>query len=114
MDQLEGSSRHTISDPVKVNGAFTPLTLTSDGRLRWEDRGQRCLTVEKEVLGFVIEGAKIRIKAIVENGDGICCVGSRGDLVRKDFVFEPLHNDSLRLWSQHLRDYLDSLGNSDY
>ncbi|XP_043808067.1 sphingosine kinase 1 isoform X2 [Manihot esculenta] len=110
MDQSESSPQSILSDRVTVNGTVTQLTLTADGKLRWTDRGQRCLTIEKEVLGFVIEGARIRIKAVVDSEDSIFCAGSKGTLVRKDFVFHPLNEDQQRIWFQHLRDYLDSLG----
>ncbi|XP_020541313.1 sphingosine kinase 1 isoform X2 [Jatropha curcas] len=110
MDESESTPELIMSDRVTVNGTITELTLTADGKLQWTERGQRCLTIEKEVLGFVIEGAKIRIKAIVDSGDGICCGGSKGALVRKDFVFQSLHEDSPRVWCHRLRDYIDSLG----
>lgn len=99
-----------IADRVIVNGVVTPLTLTGDGLLRWTEKGQRCLSVEKEVLGFSMDGNTVRVRAFVEGGNGICCVGSTGDLVRKDFIFEPLSHDSRTLWSQKLREYIDSLG----
>ncbi|XP_052478190.1 sphingosine kinase 1 isoform X2 [Gossypium raimondii] len=100
-----------LSDQVLVNGTAVPLTLTGDGKLRFLGKRQRCLTLEKEVLGFAVEeGSRIRIKAVVEEREGICCCGNRGDLVRESFVFEPLSEDSLALWSQKLRDYIDSLG----
>ncbi|KAF5475600.1 hypothetical protein F2P56_007392 [Juglans regia] len=108
MDQPE--SLPILSDRVLVNGGVTPLTLTADGRLRWTERSQRSLKVEKEVLGFSAEGPKIRIRAIVEGGGGIFCIGSARNLVRKDFVFQPLSEDSLVLWCQRLREYIDSLG----
>ncbi|XP_065880096.1 sphingosine kinase 1 [Euphorbia lathyris] len=110
MDQSEASPTAIISDQVSVNGNVTLLTLTSDGELRWTERRQRCLIVEKQVLGFVMEGGKVRIKTLVDNGDGVCCRGSNGALVRKDFIFQPLTEESGRLWCQHLRNYLDSLG----
>lgn len=99
-----------LSDRVLVNGTVVPLTFTADGKLRWTGIGQGCLTVEKEVLGFTLEDSRIRVKAFVENREGICCFENRGDLVRQSFVFKPLSEDSLRLWSQKLRDYIDSLG----
>ncbi|XP_017978728.1 PREDICTED: sphingosine kinase 1 isoform X1 [Theobroma cacao] len=99
-----------LSDRVLVNGTVVPLTFTGDGKLRWTGKDQRCLTMEKEVLGFALEGTRIQVKYAVEKGDGICCLWNRGDLVRQSFVFEPLSDDSLRLWSQKLRDYIDSLG----
>ncbi|XVF27722.1 hypothetical protein REPUB_Repub14bG0133100 [Reevesia pubescens] len=108
-DQPENLSP-ILSDRVLINGTVIPLTFTGDGKLRWTGEGQRCLTLEKEVLGFALEGSKIRVKAVVEKRDGICCFGNRADLVRQSFVFEPPSEDSFRLWSQKLRDYIDSLG----
>ncbi|CAN6689911.1 unnamed protein product [Malus baccata var. baccata] len=84
-----------ISDRVLINGVVTPVTLFSDGVLRWSQRAERSLIVEKDVLGFAAEGPKIRIRAL---------------LWRKDLVFEPLFEESHRLWCQKLRDYIDSLG----
>ncbi|KAJ7968468.1 sphingosine kinase 1 [Quillaja saponaria] len=109
MDRLDDQPP-IISDRVIINGIMTPVTLSKDGRLRWSERGQRNLTVEKEVLGFVTDGPKIKIRTIVDSEDGICCVGSSGNLVRKDFVFQPLSEESQRLWCQKLREYIDSLG----
>lgn len=100
-----------ISDRVLINGVVTPVTLFSDGVLQWSQRGQRSLIVEKEVLGFAAEGPKIRIRALVEGGAGICCAANRGAVPRKDLVFEPLFEESHRLWCQKLRNYIDSLGN---
>ncbi|GLT49450.1 hypothetical protein SLA2020_230030 [Shorea laevis] len=111
MEQDQPESQSVIlSDRVKINGTVLPLEVTGDGKLRWTDEGQRSLTLEKEVLGFSVDGSRIKIKAVVEKGGGICCVGNGGHLVRKSFVFEPLSEDSLRLWCQKLRDYMDSLG----
>ncbi|XP_022142216.1 sphingosine kinase 1 isoform X2 [Momordica charantia] len=93
-----------------LDGTVTPLVLTVDGLLRWSDKGHRCLSVEKEVLGFSTDGPKIKIKAIVEDGDGLFCFGSRGALVRKVFVFQPLSEDSHRLWCLKLREFIDLLG----
>lgn len=112
MDRPESAQpQPVLSDRVLINGTVTPVTLFADGVLRWSERGQRSLIVEKEVLGFAAEGPKIRIRALVEDGDGICCVASRGAVVRKEFVFKPLSEDSHRLWCQKLREHIDSLGN---
>ena len=100
-----------ISDRVLIDGTVTPLTLTADGRLLCSTQGQRSLSIEKEVLGFAEEGSRIRIKAVVDGEDGSCCVSGRGNLVRKDFVFEPLSDDSRMLWCVKLRECVDSLGN---
>ncbi|CDO99625.1 unnamed protein product [Coffea canephora] len=96
-----------FSDRVKINGVVTLMTLTVNGQLRWSDR---CLVVEKEILGFVVNGSKIKIRTIVEAGAGICCGGNKGALVRKNFTFEPLSDDLLRLWCDNLQNYIDSLG----
>ncbi|XP_054777698.1 sphingosine kinase 1-like isoform X5 [Prosopis cineraria] len=97
-----------ISERLIVDGTETPVALLADGRLRWSNGVRRCLHVDKEVLGFVTDGVSIKIKTILEAVDG-CCHGSR-KLVRKDIVFQPLSEESQRLWSQKLREYLDSLG----
>ena len=109
-NQQENSS--IISDQVKVNGNLTPLSLTTEGKLQWTtEKGQHSLTVEKEVLGFTIQGSKIIIKAVTEKQDGCFASAGGGALARKNFVFEPLSDESLHLWCQHLRDYINSLGN---
>ena len=107
MDQIV---QDTLSDRVRVSGRITAMTLTGDGRLRWTDGHQRSLTLEKHVLGFVVEGGKIRIRAVVDGRDEICCGGRAGSVVRKDFVFEPLSEDSKRLWCEKIRDFIDSFG----
>lgn len=107
MDQIV---QDILSDRVRVSGGITAMTLTGDGSLRWTDGPQRSLTLEKQVLGFVVEGNKIRIRAVVDGRDEICCGGSAGSIVRKDFVFEPLSEDSKRLWCEKLRDFIDSFG----
>lgn len=101
-----------VSDRVVVNGTVSPLTLSEAGELRWWEGGQRCLAMEKEVLGFSTDGPKIKIRAVVQGGAGICCVAGRGTMVRKEFVFQLLSKDMQSLWCQKLREYIDSLGNS--
>lgn len=105
------TSQPIVSERVLVNGNETQLTLTGDGFLRWTDGGQRCLIVEKEVLGFAADGPKIRIRTIVNVREcGIWCIEGSVALVRKDFVFQPLSEDSLRLWCENLRECIGSLG----
>ncbi|CAL5339258.1 unnamed protein product [Camellia sinensis] len=70
-------------------------------------RIQSCLVVEKEVLGFCTEGSKIKIRTVVESGDGINCVGSRGTPVRMTFAFETVFDELLGLWCQKHREYID-------
>ncbi|KAF3451560.1 hypothetical protein FNV43_RR07655 [Rhamnella rubrinervis] len=107
MEQTEASP--LVSDRVVVNGTVTSLTLSENGLLRWWEGGQRCLAMEKEVLGFSTDGPKIKIRAVVQGGAGICCVAGRGS-VRKEFVFQLLSEDMQSLWCQKLREYIDSLG----
>jgi len=64
----------------------------------------------KEILSFVVEGNKVRVKTLVEKGGGICCRGSAGDYARNDFVFEPLSDESRKLWSDKFHQHLVSLG----
>lgn len=104
--------RPLFSDRVTVNGTVTPLALLADGRLWWSEGIQRCLSIEKEVLGFVSSGPYIKLKTLVEARDGCCTTGAAGRLVRNDVVFEPSSEESHRLWCQKLREFIDSLGNN--
>uniref|UniRef100_A0A1J3CQL3 sphingosine kinase n=1 Tax=Noccaea caerulescens TaxID=107243 RepID=A0A1J3CQL3_NOCCA len=99
-----------ISDRVLINGVVTPLTLTADGELRWTESGRRKSTVSEDVLSFVVEGNTVRVKTLVERRGGICCGESAGDYARKDFVFEPLSDESRKLWCDKLHQHLESLG----
>ncbi|XP_038883381.1 sphingosine kinase 1 isoform X1 [Benincasa hispida] len=110
MDQ-SGDSESVLNHRVLLpDGIVTPLILTSDGWLRWSEKGQRRLSVEKEVLGFSMDGPKIRIKALVEDRGGLRCFGSNGALTRKEFVFQPLSEESRALWCLKLRECIDLLG----
>uniref|UniRef100_A0A1J3GG48 sphingosine kinase n=2 Tax=Noccaea caerulescens TaxID=107243 RepID=A0A1J3GG48_NOCCA len=99
-----------ISDRVLIDGVVTPLTLTADGELRWTESGRRKSRVEKNILSFVVEGNKVRVKTLVERRGGICCGESAGDYARKDFVFEPLSDESRNIWCDKLHQHLESLG----
>lgn len=103
-------AQDSLSDRVLVNGTIVSATLTADGKLSWTEGFHRTLTLENEVLGFAVDANKIRIRAVIEEESRICCGGRTGGLMRKDFVFEPLSQESRRLWCQKLREYLDSLG----
>lgn len=98
-----------LSDQVGTNGHTTAATLSPGGQLSW---GDRRLDIEKQVLGFSVDGFKIKIRAVVEAeaGAGICCCSGKSALIRKTFVLELLSSDSLRNWTQKLQEYLDSLG----
>lgn len=96
-----------LSDQIRANGRITKATLSSRGELEWFGRR---LDVQKQVLGFSVEGSSIKIRAVVETAAGICCSGGKTNLIRRTFSLELLSNDSLRIWSQRLQEYLDSLG----
>ncbi|XP_020220229.1 sphingosine kinase 1 isoform X1 [Cajanus cajan] len=102
--------RPLMSDRVTVNGTVTPLALLADGRLWWSEGIHRCLSVEKDVLGFVASGPYIKIKSLVESRDGCCVSGGPARLVRNDVVFMPSSQASHGLWCQKLREFVDSLG----
>ncbi|KAK7302698.1 hypothetical protein RJT34_13594 [Clitoria ternatea] len=113
MDRRVHQQRPLFSDRVTVNGTVTPLALLADGRLWWSEGIQRCLSVEKDVIGFVSSGPYIRIKTLVETRDG-CCPNANGSsagrLARNDVVFEPSSEETHTLWCQKLREFIDSLG----
>ncbi|MCD7473450.1 Sphingosine kinase 1 [Datura stramonium] len=115
MGQAKAPVAPVLSDRFRVNGVETTVTFTAtaaeeEGKLIWREN---CLSIEKEVLGFSVEGSKIKIRAVKENDDGggICCGGNIGaTLRRRSVTFEPLSEDSLRIWSQKLQEFIDSLG----
>ncbi|XP_055827487.1 sphingosine kinase 1-like isoform X2 [Solanum dulcamara] len=100
-----------LSDRVRVNGVETLVTFTAEeGILRWTEN---CLSIEKEVLGFTVEGTKIKVRAIKENDGGgiICCSGNTGVTVKiRSYNLEMLSEVSLRIWTQKLQEFIDSLG----
>ncbi|XP_041994914.1 sphingosine kinase 1-like [Salvia splendens] len=96
-----------LSDQVRTNGRTTTATLSTAGQLQWD---YHRLDIEKQVLGFSVDGLKIKFRAVVEAEAGICCCTSKSALIRKTFTLELLSNDSLRIWTEKLQDYLDSLG----
>lgn len=111
MDQ-SGDSDFILNHRVLLpDGTVTPMILTTDGWLQWSEKSQRRLSVDKEVLGFSMDGPKIRIKALVEDHGGLRCFGSSGALVRKEFVFQPLSEESRALWCLKLRECIDLIGN---
>ncbi|XP_076943721.1 sphingosine kinase 1-like [Bidens hawaiensis] len=109
MDQQQ---QHILYDEVTVNGCKTPLTLSTDGILRWHDHNNslRCLSVDREVLGVSITGQhSLIIRSFVET-ERSCfgCYG--GNLARKSLVFEASEEDSLRNMYHKIHGYIQSLG----
>ncbi|KAI3740760.1 hypothetical protein L2E82_31233 [Cichorium intybus] len=105
--------QHILYDEVLVNSGKTALTLSADGILQWYDHGNvlQRLSVEREVLGVSVVGQQIVIRSFVETEAGGFCFGSsRRSLVRKNFVFEPLSEDSRRNLCEKIQAYVDSLG----
>lgn len=110
MDQ-SGDAEPVLNHSVLLpDGTVTPMILSADGWIRWSEKGQRSLSIEKEVLGFSMDGPKIRIKALLEDRGGYWCFGSNGALTRKEFVFQPLSEESRALWCLKLRECIDLLG----
>ncbi|KAG4948402.1 hypothetical protein JHK82_041585 [Glycine max] len=107
---MDPQQRPLMSDRVTVNGSVTPLALLADGRLWWSEGIQRCLSIEKDVLGIVASGPYIKIKSLVETRDGCCITSAPARLVRNDVVFMPSSEESHRLWCHKLREFIDSLG----
>ncbi|KAJ8497591.1 hypothetical protein OPV22_008143 [Ensete ventricosum] len=103
------------SEWIRVNGAVAEASLAADGTLRWGSReGERCLSLESEVLGLETNGLRITIKAFVEASDHGFCGLERSSVkrrrVRTDYTLEMPNEAAARRWSAHLRDYMDSLG----
>ncbi|KAL2244832.1 UNVERIFIED_CONTAM: Sphingosine kinase 1 [Sesamum indicum] len=96
-----------LSDQVRVNGRITTATFSAGGQLTWPGRR---LEMGKQVLGFSVEGFKIKIRVIVEASPGLCCFSCKTTLVRKTFTLEFLSDDCLRVWTQKFQEYLESLG----
>ncbi|XP_058073178.1 sphingosine kinase 1-like [Magnolia sinica] len=112
MESTPESPTLVISEQIRVNGTITAASLSTDGKLRWktETGTDRCLNVESEVLGFSAEGSGIRVRVFAEMERGFYCSGSRGDRARKDFVLEPLTEESKRVWCEKLTEFIESLG----
>ncbi|XP_073048135.1 sphingosine kinase 1-like isoform X1 [Primulina eburnea] len=106
VDQMEIAGP-VLSDRVRAQDAVTEATFSAGGQLCWADKR---LDFDKEVLGFSVEGLKIKIRTVVPNEAGFCCFGGASSLIRKNFTFELLSDDSLRTWTQKFHEYLDYLG----
>ncbi|RRT63263.1 hypothetical protein B296_00020855 [Ensete ventricosum] len=103
------------SEWIRVNEAVAEASLAADGTLRWGSReGERCLSLESEVLGLETNGLRITIKAFVEASEHGFCGLERSAVkrrrVRTDYTLEMPNEAAARRWSAHLRDYMDSLG----
>ncbi|CAD5190336.1 unnamed protein product [Musa acuminata subsp. malaccensis] len=100
---------------IRVNGAVAEASLAADGTLRWGSRGgERCLSLESEVLGLETIGLRITIKAFLEVSEHGFCGLERSSVkrrrVRRDYTLEMPNEAAARRWSAKLRDYMDSLG----
>ncbi|CAO2823778.1 unnamed protein product [Amaranthus hypochondriacus] len=110
MEKSEEFPSILISETVFLNGTQLLLTLNSDGTLRWVDVGnQKCLSLEKEVLGVSIEGSRIILKCVIKGGNGGILFCFHQESVRRNLVIEA-SEESLHVWFQKLRDFIDSFG----
>ncbi|KAJ6827342.1 sphingosine kinase 1-like isoform X1 [Iris pallida] len=114
----------TLPGWIQINGSPAEATLTADGRLTWRVEGEpaeRSLDLETEALGLGIEQErKIRVRAFVDDlgvassaasaaaaGGGR---GSTGKRTRKDFMLEMPTEESVSIWSERLKNCIDSFG----
>ncbi|XP_051125379.1 sphingosine kinase 1-like [Andrographis paniculata] len=104
---MDGAGEYILSEQVRADGEVTTASLSTAGELRWSGRR---LDVEKEVLGFSVDGYKIKIRAAVRDESGVCCFGVEDALIRKTYVLELFSDESLRTWTESFQKYLDSLG----
>ncbi|KAJ0017220.1 hypothetical protein Pint_10182 [Pistacia integerrima] len=91
------------------------LQLTADEKFLWTEGFQ-----QKEILRFIVDSNKIKIRAILEKEDGIYCGGRSGGLVRKDFVFCFFHkiledycaktSVNILIWPKRLFIFMNSFG----
>lgn len=108
MDEPTLDSAVIMSDQVIIDGKLTALSLHSDGNLRWVDSGKdRCLNLEKEVIGVSLEDSRVVVKCAVESGGGVVCCKSM--VKRTKFQFQPCSQDFRDIWFQKIREYLHSL-----
>ncbi|ESQ55222.1 hypothetical protein EUTSA_v10025046mg [Eutrema salsugineum] len=100
-----------LKDIALLDDYHVMMTLTAEGELQSVGYERWSLSM-KNVLGFIVEGKQIRLKAVVKrDGGGICCGDSDGFyFARKDFVIEPLYEDAKDRWCYKLRQFLESLG----
>ena len=112
MEKSEEVPSILISETVFLNGTQLLLTLNSDGTLRWVDVGnQKCLSLEKEVLGVSVEGSRIILKCVIKGGNGGILFCFHEESIRRNLVIEVSSEESLHVWFQKLTDFIDSLGN---
>ncbi|KAJ0966014.1 hypothetical protein J5N97_027152 [Dioscorea zingiberensis] len=105
-----------LREMIRVDGATADVSFdVSRGELRWRSTagGDRCLTIESEVLGFETDGVKIKVRAFLGalNLKGASCGDqSCGKRARKDFVLEMPSVQCAMLWREKLDDRINSFG----
>lgn len=108
----------TLTESVRVNGSPAVASLGADGTLRWRSEGgagERCVTLEKEVLGLEAEGRTITVKAFgAAEAKVVSCCGGGGSggvgRARRDYVLEMPSDESAARWSARLSDRINLLG----
>ncbi|OAY69958.1 Sphingosine kinase 2 [Ananas comosus] len=107
----------TLTESVRVNGSPAVASLGADGTLRWRSEGgagERCVTLEKEVLGLEAEGRTITVKAFgAAEAKVVSCCGGGGSggvgRARRDYVLEMPSDESAARWSARLSDRINLL-----
>lgn len=122
----EPTGSHAMGEPIRVNGVTAEATLTraaaggglrGGGWLQWREIGgqgrERCLELDREVLGVQREGRRVTVKAFVAGGGAAKRGGAGGggkSRVRKDFALEAATEEAAEVWRAALQACIDTLG----
>ncbi|KAM0952421.1 putative sphingosine kinase [Dioscorea sansibarensis] len=101
-----------LTERIQVDGAPAEAVLDHGaGELRWRSGDDdRRLFVESEMLGIEMKGMMITIRAFVDAPERCCFGSSSGRRVRRDFLLEMPSETSAMMWTERLKDCIDSLG----
>lgn len=101
-----------LTERIQVDGDPVEAVLDhGTGELRWRSGDDdRRLFVESEMLGIEMKGMIITIRAFVDAPERCCFVSSSGRRVRRDFLLEMPSETSAMIWTERLKDCIDSLG----
>ncbi|CAA7409198.1 unnamed protein product [Spirodela intermedia] len=122
----EPAGSHAMGEPIRVNGVTAEATLTraaaggglcAGGWLQWREVGgqgrERCLELDREVLGVQREGRRVTVKAFVAAGGAAKRGGAGGgerSRVRKDFSLEAASEEAAEAWRAALQACIETLG----
>ncbi|KAH7662344.1 Sphinganine kinase protein [Dioscorea alata] len=106
------SKAQVLTERIQVDGDPVEAVLDhGTGELRWRSGDDdRRLFVESEMLGIKMKGMIITIRAFVDAPERCCFGSSSGKRVRRDFQLEMPSETSAMMWTERLKDCIDSLG----